>query len=353
MSVPPLPAGTYIVFGEVTVLHPWSKKKIFAYDFINVTNLAMIESEFRGNERLQVVDRNTGSPISGATVDMVADSSGNRPGLNKHLITDKEGFVEIKRTRGYVTDITTTITYQGDRLQTGNYQLYPQYRDRDVEDEYDLSASLFTDRSIYRPGQTVYFKGILLKIKNAKSSIVTNKWVKVILKDVNYKEAASLRLKTNAFGSFAGEFKLPATGLTGEYTIGAEEDDEDEDDFYLDANSFYEGEVDISVEEYKRPTFETSFKPVKQTFRPNEKVIVSGVADAFNGAKISRAKVSYRVRRTSSFPYWDWRSPRYYGENEEIVHGDTITNINGEFQISFKAVPDEKSSAGSKTDFQL
>lgn len=352
VSVPALSPGTYLIIADVDASHPASKKKVFAHAFINVTNLVMIESRFRKNDRLQIVDRNTGKPISGATVTLTADSTRHHPALSEHLTTDKEGFVEMKGRLQYINDITTTITHQNDHLQIKNYYLQQHY-DRSTDDEgYTVRTFLFTDRSIYRPGQTVYFKGILLKIMDGKSSVVAGEWVEVELHDVNYKKVGSQRLKSNAFGSFIGEFKLPATGLMGEYTIVTDEDSEADSKFYKNADDFNGADVEISVEEYKRPSFETAFKPVTQTFRPNDKVSVTGSAAAFNGSKISRAKVSYRVVRRSNFPYWDWRMPRTYSPEMEIAHGDTVTNDAGEFVIHFEAIPDESVQRDQKPVFQ-
>ena len=100
------------------------------------------------------------------------------------------------------------------------------------KEHINLKPFIFTDRSIYRPGQTVYFKGILLKSQGAKSEIVPNEFVEVYLDDVNSQEVNMLRLKTNDFGSFSGEFALSAGGLTGEYTIRVEEDYEEDSRLY-------------------------------------------------------------------------------------------------------------------------
>ena len=100
--------------------------------------------------------------------------------------------------------------------------------------------------------------------------MLPGQYVSVYLDDVNGEEVGSMRLKTNAFGSFSGEFKLPASGLTGEYTLYADEDDEDTSRFYDNLDDFIYDELEISVEEYKRPTFEVTFDPVKESFMLND-----------------------------------------------------------------------------------
>ena len=196
-------------------------------------------------------------------------------------------------------------------------------------------AFLFTDRSIYRPGQTVYFKGIAVAMKANKSNSIENKKVTVTLKDVNYQDINTLEVITNEFGSFSGEFILPNTGLTGNFNI------------YATSSAIFSktisGNIQFTVEEYKRPKFETEFKPVTETYKINDSITVNGFAKAFAGSNITDAKVVYRVFRTAQYPKWYWYyRPSISSESQEITHGETITDADGNFKILFKALPDLK-----------
>src|SRR5690606_19629117 len=187
-----------------------------------------------------------------------------------------------------------------------------------------------TDRSIYRPGQTVFFKGTAIKQADTKSEILTNTVVSASLKDVNGQNVKTQEFKTNEYGSFQGEFILPEGGLTGYFNIEV-----------TSKQVNLHGNASFSVEEYKRPKFETNFKPVTETYKVNDSITVKGTASAYAGSNITDAKVVYRVHRQVQYPIWYyWRRPYFSSEPMEIAHGETTTNAKGEYEITFKAIPD-------------
>src|SRR5690606_20196476 len=131
---------------------------------------------------------------------------------------------------------------------------------------------LFTDRSLYRPGQTVYFKGIVLsKTQKGQAGILAAHTTTIYLRDANYQDIDSLRLTTNEYGSFSGTFRLPASGLNGNFSLYSKKENA--------AASFY-------VEEYKRPKFYAEYEPVKETYRVNDSITVTGFAKAYAGNNI-------------------------------------------------------------------
>ncbi|MFZ6011776.1 MAG: MG2 domain-containing protein, partial [Bacteroidota bacterium] len=351
--VPALPAGKYMLVARTHKRDKKNHEQMYAYAEVQATNLALLQSIFQSGSRYQVVDRNNGKPIEGADVHFKTYKNYSGAALfDQHFKTDKEGFFEVKNVDNYYPNLQATIRYQNEQAEFGEYYFYESHESRPRENYTTAKVFLFTDRSIYRPGQTVYFKGIMIKRTDKKSSIVPGQYVEVILEDVNGEEAGFLRLKTNHYGSFSGEFKLPATGLTGEYILSADEDTEGESNFYDNLDSFEFSEQTVSVEEYKRPTFEASFKPVEGEFALNDTVRVIGTALAYNGSKISNAKVSYHVKRTVRYPRWYyWYDHDTYSEAEEITFGETTTNKDGEFTIDFKAIPDEKVSPDQRPVF--
>ncbi|HBS12632.1 MAG TPA: hypothetical protein DEO36_08840, partial [Flavobacteriaceae bacterium] len=130
------------------------------------------------------------------------------------------------------------------------------------------------------------------------------------------------------------------TGLTGNFNIHA-------------SAYQFNGSTHFSVEEYKRPKFETEFKPVKETYKVNDSITVNGTATAFAGSTITDAKVSYRVVRTAQYPSWYWYSRRssFSSDELEITHGESITDALGKFKITFKAIPDLKVAKSSQPTF--
>ena len=325
ISVPKLNNGTYLIYASVK-----NNSKTFAFETIQVTNLALVETDSNKYKIFQIIDRNNGKPISNATVELSYYENNSKSSQKENYTTNLYGEVKIDKNNDRYRNISAKVEYGNDLAYFGDYYVNPYYQ-HEKEKEDTHKAFIFTDRSIYRPGQTVYFKAIAIKTKNDKSEVVANELVYATLYNVNDEEIKELEFKTNEFGSVAGEFILPNNGLNGEYYI---EFDGDDEDFFT--------EHYFSVEEYKRPKFETKFTPVTETFKINDSVTVKGNAIAYAGSNITEAKVVYRVHRKVQYPRWYfWYRPWFNSEPQEITHGESITNDKGEFEITFKAIPDQ------------
>lgn len=221
------------------------------------------------------------------------------------------------------------------------YSTY-SYRENNRNNRNEIlnRIEVLTDRAIYRPSQTIYFKGIAYQTKDKESKVQANKKLTFVLNDVNGKEVRKLELTTNEFGSVNGEFILPASGLTGQFSIVAT------------AGNYSHEYKSIRVEEYKRPKFETNIMPLKGVYALNDNITIEGEAKAFSGASIDNAVVKYRVYRQEIFPYWPWyRSyPANRGQKEEMGHGETITDANGKYTFNFVALAaNEKKKEETRT----
>ncbi|MEL6849964.1 MAG: alpha-2-macroglobulin family protein, partial [Bacteroidota bacterium] len=181
---------------------------------------------------------------------------------------------------------------------------------------------------IYRPGQTIYFKALVLSRQDQQPEIKAKHPVEVRFFDPNQQEVGKLKLTTNEFGSVQGSFVAPQTGLTGNMRLVVEG-----------------GATSISVEEYKRPKFETTFLPITGTYQLNSEVAVTGQAKAYAGSNIDGAIVRYRVIRETSYPYfWGYfRRPYPRTPQQEILSGETSTDAEGKFTFTFEAQPDPQS----------
>ena len=324
--IPVLNSGMYLILTS-----PKNDTDTFAFSTIQVTNLALVETESETYKTLQIIDRNHGKPISNVSVELSYHENNNRILNTENSTTNQYGEIKIEKTTDRYRNLSVKVKYANDTAYFGNYYVNPYYKQNHGKESY--ASFLFTDRSIYRPGQIVYFKAIVIKTNKGKSEIVANEPVYATLYDVNDEEIKELGFKTNEFGSVSGEFILPNNGLNGEYHIE------------FDAES---GKVNIetltyfSVEEYKRPKFETKFNPVTETFKINDSVTVKGTALAYAGSNITDAKVVYRVHRKVEYPRWYfWYRPWFNSEPQEITHGESATNGKGEFEITFKAQPDQ------------
>lgn len=275
-----------------------------------------------------VMDREKGTPLKGVKAKLYYEKYNYT--MRKYewkslgtKITNADGFFKVNSSAEY-RNFYADFSYNNDRLNTQDS--YYQYRYHDNYRTY-IKTVFFTDRAIYRPGQTVYFKGIVLQSDNDNNNkIKTNFKSTVTFYDVNHQKVSNLKLTTNEYGTFSGSFITPNNGLNGQMYIA-------------DTH----GSKYFSVEEYKRPKFEVKFEPIKGTYKLEEEVNVVGTAKTYSGAALDDAEVNYRVVRNASFPYWCFYRWGYWPQSAqmEIENGTTTTDDNGEYKIDFIAKPDK------------
>jgi len=329
IQLPPLPNGQYVLLA----MPKENELGSFAYSRVQVTDFAVMETRTPSQHIFQIIDRENGAPISGASVKLSYQLRYDGPRKNQSLTTDAMGMVTLPLTDDYWNNLGLAISHPKGTAFYDNYNINQKYGTRKFN--HDHAAFLFTDRSIYRPGQAVYFKGIALRRELGQSTVLENTLVTVSLRDANYQELSQQELKTNAFGSFSGEFILPSGGLTGNFTLEVRSNQPS-----LNAST------NISVEEYKRPKFQTSFTPVTGTYKVNDNITVKGNATAYAGSTITDAKVVYRVKRVVNFPRWySWYRPYYNSTPQEITFGEIKTDASGNYEIDFKAIPDTQTDA--------
>lgn len=330
LALPELKEGYYAVLTSIDGAFT-GKSALWITNEVWATNLSFVQqNKNQGAVEVMVVHRETGQPLQGVQVQTFTrnynyDKRRDEVLYRDNLTTNSDGIVTLKAANNYLS-LGLLCTLEKDRYaQADNLALYGN----SDENRSSTTTGFFTDRAIYRPGQTVYFKGLVLKTyeqQSEKTEIVKNYKQKVFFYNVNYEKVAEQEIVTNEFGSFAGSFIIPSTGLTGRMTLQAQG---------------ARGSVSIQVEEYKRPKFEVSFAPVTGSYRLNEKLTVSGTAKAYAGNALSEAKVSYRVTRQARYPYWRWWwGPMPSSPPQEIAHGTLQTKTDGTFDISFTAIPD-------------
>lgn len=324
ISMPPLDNGQYVILAE-----PKNQtNKTFAYSKVQVTDMALAETRTNSHHYFQVINRHNGKPVVGAKLTFRYRKNYNTPRLSKLLVADKMGTVAIPLTNATWRDVSITVVDGKDKAYFKDYYVNQHYKAGTTN--ANSSCFLFTDRSIYRPGQPLYFKGIAIKNDKGISSILENTKISVHLRDVNSQIINTQEFTTNDYGSFSGEYILPNNGLTGAFSLQV-----------ISSQVSINGYSSFSVEEYKRPKFETSFEPVTETYKVNDSVTVIGKATAYTGSNITDAKVAYRVKRVVYYPRWYyWSRPYFNSTPQEITHGETITDASGKYEIDFKAIPD-------------
>lgn len=336
--LPKLETGSYLVYFESE--SDSETQKAIAFETITVSNLIVLGSQTDNSESYQVLDRKTGKPLENVIVKTASFSAK----------TDQNGNAVLGKTKNntYAYDEPITFYTENDTLSVNKNYLYynNEYDDLDNKDlQFNANVEFYLDRAIYRPGQTVYYKGIAVQRLKGKVSVVPYTTFKITVADANQNDFKKFDVTTNEFGSFSGEFILPKTGLTGTFNIEADEPDDYEKDKAYDKNKdehpfwdkvdFSHSSLDFRVEEYKRPKFEVNFDSKKESFELDKLAKVNGTAKAFAGSNISDAKVTYTVTRSISY-YRGY----YSGEQNEVIKtGETKTDASGKFTIDFTAIP--------------
>lgn len=322
-----LPFGQYAAIVKSTD----KGNEVFQYVVFHVSDLAY--TSYMSNEKrtIIVVDRTSGKALKGANVTLYYQQYNPASRKNENIksekyTTDATGKVFVKG----ITDKNTkvVIEYKKDILDLNQYHYnYKRY----APEPYKF-AEIFTDRAIYRPGQTVYFKAILLENdENQVPSILANKNVEVIFKDANYQEISKLSLKSNEFGSVNGSFTIPLGKLNGNFTLE------------VASNLGLNGQKSIQIEEYKRPTFEVKNDAIIGEYKVNDQIKVTGTALTLAGTNVDGAIVKYKVVRSARFPSWGWYWRMPYQSAEFIVtEGETTTDGEGKYAFEFQAIPDLK-----------
>jgi Large extracellular alpha-helical protein len=300
-----LPVGYYFI-----VLHDQPdimQSKILDVQARQISNLkVVIYNNENGDLDLYVVNATTGEPVANADVTVTRNGKKTNSSTGK---TDPTGlYHHHDQTTGY-HNFTIKVQKGNDQITTQSYHNHYTSAVQEV-------LSLFTDRAIYRPGQTVHVKGILYTDRGGvkERTVVTGKALKLFLKNANYQRIDTLNVTTNEFGSFEGEFKLPLVGHTGDFLI---------------ESSTRNGSVSFSVEEYKRPQFEVIIDELDKTYALGDEVQVSGRAQAYAGFKIDNATVKYTVT------YRPYRKFYYSSKEVFVSQGETVTDANGKFNLSF------------------
>lgn len=337
--LPQLESGHYLVYMDSKQKNDSIKVRAYEYETLTVSNLALLSHITNNRIYYQSLDRKTGMPIEHVKIES-ADFT---------LYTDENGKADTKLPERNYYDNPILLSKDSDSLHIENNYVYQYRYDSDKDETLSAKVEFYLDRAIYRPGQIVYYKGIALWKKNNQTTVIPNLKVKLILEDANGDDIKEMVVTTNEFGSFSGQFALPQTGVTGEFTITAEEPDDVENDPLYDKKElehpFWDNQeygngssVSFKVEEYKRPKFEITFNPIKETYTVNQKISVSGSAMAFSGSAISNSKATYKIVRKSFENYRRY----YHDELHTVAEGEVETDASGKFVIDFIAEPYER-----------
>ena len=285
---------------------PDGKKGVSDGTLMNVTALKTIYRPLPdGTLELVVVDAVSGQPVSEAEVTIYTEKGGGYSPQQTYQ-ADKQGTLKLDflNSNKYWYNAHTAADNAMPILNLWkNDYYYKESKRKEV-------LQLFTDRSIYRPGQTVYVSGLAYEMEKDSTRVLVDKKYTVSLYDANNNETGKVEVRTNGFGSFSGQFVLPSPCLTGYFSLRAADTS-----------------VSFKVEEYKRPTFDVTFEPVKVEYQVGDSIEVVGMAKTFAGAPVQNARVHYNISRSYA---WVWR---FMGRGSARWEGEAMTDADGKFSV--------------------
>lgn len=314
-----LPLGAYLmeVTSDNTGIAP--QRELFY-----VSNLAvMIQQLPDDRHRYVVVNATDGQPIAGAKIELYDQRYDFKTKKDKRIVharltTDENGEAYFKNVDGNVLISTSNDKFTPAKDIYLSRTRYYERKDDKIEHQ------LFTDRSIYRPGQTVHASAISYIVKKGLDASVPGKSMELnfILRDPNWKQVAEQKVTTDEYGTASVDFELPKEGKTGQYSISVNGT----------ASEYFR------VEEYKRPTFEITFPKVNEKYTWGDTVVVKASAKTYAGVPVQGAKVEYLVTRRNQL--WWWGA----GSAGQLVKTDScVTREDGTFDVE---IPLEASLSG-------
>ena len=314
-----LPAGVYML--EFDTQPSTSVERRLFY----VSGLRVLSQPMPGRRiRYAVVDATTGQPVPNAAIRLSFRRRYSEEREPETIQCDRQG--EAVYTYDQERPAMVWAYTAGDESlpEMNTYGDY-YFNSQTYKAEH---TSIFTDRTIYRPGQTVHATAIVWREQSATDNqAVADKTVTFMLRDANRKLVAEQKASTDRFGKCSVRLTLPSGQLNGTFTV--------------EANGQYQR---LRVEEYKRPTFQVEIPDYQQAYRQGDTLHVEGQAKTYSGVPVQNARVHYTVRRRVA--YWWMRYSAYWeaayvgnGLQETVLkEADTMTDDNGAFTVDMPMI---------------
>lgn len=319
----------------------------FSYKIVLCNSITYFNEKKDGKESFHFRDRKTGIPIK----DVIIRTD------EKAYLADEYGRFTITQPQknGNNYSYPLTIIHKNDTIKKIiNYN--NSYSQNYKEASFKGQAYIYTDRGIYRPGQKLFYKGIITKEIDYETNIVPFVTVKIEINNPDYETIKTFEVQTNEFGSFSGDFEIPNNGETGDYKIKVYAPDnikndkkyyneEEKKHSFWDDVDFNEGNQEFIVEEYKRSTFEVKIEPIAREWKLNDEIIVKGKATGLANNTISDAEVKAEITCSIS----------ENNKNRRFSYEDFITKTNpdGTFEIKFSTKDIKVTDSIYKCDFNV
>ena len=312
-----LEAGRYLLLASSQVNNAEEVDDLAAVLF-NVSNLSLhsLSLTKKGETYLRVHDRISGKPLKKVKIALIkrvyqASTRHYKRQVVSNYFTNSKGELTLNQIEADHYQFRLSL---GNDSLTINRGLY--LSSHQPKEKVRKRSQIFTDRAVYKAGQIVKLKGIVMN----QNDVVANEKVEVKLLDANNKELGKKALTTNDYGSYYTQFVIPKGKLNGTFKV---------------VDNF--GQKSIEVAAYKRPTFQLKLNPPAKEVKLGDSISINGSVKSYSGFGLPELKVRYRIVEKITYPYWPFfRS--YMPEQKEtiIAQGVVLSGEGGDFEVSFK-----------------
>ena len=325
VTPPVTSAGLHVVVVSARKDFGAAGNRLLAVRLILGDLVLLTRTDVDGGLEASVVSGGTGKPLAGAEVMLYRADYRSGFSVAERRRTDGQGVAAFKfdeKKRGNSFYVLAKLGAQV-TLDARGRALFRQAEPGPAD-----AALVFTDRSVYRPMQKVLWKVIAYRGDAAAARYQTQPGadVTVTLTDPNGQAVATQKVRTNGFGSAAGEFVVPSGRPLGSWRLGTTPS----------------GGASVRVEEYKRPTFEVSLRAPEAALRINRPATLVGEARYYFGLPLSRGAARWKVVRSPHFPrWWDWLWTGPASRTETVAGGTSEIQPDGTFRVAFTPEADE------------
>ena len=283
---------------------------------IGTISLAVVGDPQDEKMIVHVVDNTTGAPVPQCkVVRILRENRWGRKGdktKTETAVTNANGIAYFKHPSNTDFSYHTFQAFRTDEDKSLEVEDWLGVRKAEPDSRFNTYYKIFTDRSIYRPGQTVHATVMAYTKNGDKVEVAENRKDVFTLKDVNRRVVDTVSVCTDAYGMASADFTIPSeTAVLGNYRV-----------------EFRDAMATVKVEEYKRPTFQAEMKPYEGAYQFGDTIEAVGVATLFSGVPVQSGMVKYTIEtcKTDFWSYWN----RNWSEQED---GEVETKEDGTFII--------------------
>ncbi len=338
--LPKMSQGAYILVVSKKGIKQLKKDQLFSINRFQVSDLSYTNYSTNEGSQVLVADRNTGLPLAGVSVEFLKTEYNRSARKQMMILLGTEITNEFGKVSFTGSPKNHNVLIQ---LKTPSDQLYSEnwvYVNRNDRNHVaSNNAYVMTDRSIYRPGQRVYFSSFNYQWDFGKTQVLANQSFKVTAKNVNREIIFEENLSTDDYGTLHGDFIIREGDLTGDYVIEIAG---------LNTGVHRSGSM-FKVEEYKRPKFKSSFDKIQETKVLGDEISITGSLSSFTDFPVQNARVKYEISK-KDMPVTYWRRIGYPSNSSPITiaTGEVSSNDDGKFSFSFETESLEEGDTAAK-----